>query len=331
MLCQPKGLLFVKTPKTGSTTISRIMKRLVQKVAQRYNVDSCQHREDHVNGAGFWYANRSPTQSFLLASVRDPAQRAMSRFFWSYVTQQQSQDNNNNQTMDDSFILDYLNKSTSVASGCTSKGQGGYQLNYISMTPILEWSAWSPHNVTQIVRPTVVEEYVRRTMQAYDFMMVNERMDESLVLLQLRLGLQTSDILSLSFNVGGSYRYEHGKCKQLVKPHISKNMQTFFQSDEWYAKNYGDYLLYAAANRSLDATIETLGRDKFDSAMQEFHRLSTKVNEFCNQQVPFPCSSNGTVLFHTDQPVPHAKIEACIDNVVQQDSLLTYKEENTQQ
>ena len=319
-LCQPKGLLFVKTPKTGSTTISRIMKRIVSHVAQRSsNVTICQHREDHVNGAGLWYANRDPHHSFLLASVRDPAQRAISRFFWSYVTRHSNGTEEPIFMMDDAFVQDYLNQSTSVASGCTSKGQGGYQLNYISMEPIPEWSAWSPHSPTKVIHSQSVEKNVQNAMAQYDFLLLNERMDESLVLLQLLLGLETSDILSLSFNVGGSYRYEHGKCKQLVKSHISPGMQAYFESDEWYAKNYGDYLLYAAGNRSLDMTIEQLGRTRFDAAMQEFHRLEAKVNGICPQQVPFPCSANGTVLFHTDQPVPHAKIDECIDMVVRQE------------
>ena len=347
MLCQPKGLLFVKTPKTGSTTISRIMKRIVQQVAQRStsidsNAEVCQHREDHVNGAGLWYGNRDPDHSFLLTSVRDPAQRAISRFFWSYVTRhQQSTDdiNSTNQSAipDDAFIQGYLNKSTAMANGCTSKGQGGYQLNYITMDPISEWSAWSPQTPTNVRRPQIVKQNVQQVLQEYDFMVVNERMDESLVVLQLLLGLEPSDILSLSFNVGGSYRYEHGKCKQLAKSYISPGIQAYLESDEWYAKNYGDYLLWAAANRSLDMTIDALGRTThFAAAMQEFQRLESKVNDICPQQVPFPCSANGTVLFRTDQPVPHAKIDECVNRIVQQEadeaasSLLGTKEENEQ-
>ena len=358
MLCQPKGLLFVKTPKTGSTTISRIMKRIVQQVAQRStsssNTGVCQHREDHVNGAGLWYGNRDPDHSFLLTSVRDPAQRAISRFFWSYVTRHppsdndnnnnNSNNNNNNSTYgqstsisDDAFIQDYLNKSTAVANGCTSKGQGGYQLNYITMDPIPEWSAWSPQTPTAVRRPQLVERNVQKALQEYDFMVVNERMDESLVVLQLLLGLEPSDILSLSFNVGGSYRYEHGKCKLLAKSYISPGIQAYLESDEWYAKNYGDYLLWEAANRSLDMTIDALGRTThFAAAMQEFQRLESKVNSICPQQVPFPCSANGTVLFHTDQPVPHAKIDECINGIVRQEvdeamaSILGAKKENEQ-
>ena len=326
MLCHPQGLLFVKTPKTGSTTISKIVKRIVEQVAQRKsdnnnnnnNHAKCQHREDHVVGAGLWYANRDPQKSFLMASLRDPADRAMSRFFWSYVTRHSP--NNTQVPVDDEFILHYLNTSTSVASGCTSKGQGGYQLNYISMSTIPEWSAWNPSHPTEIQNKPQLEELVKQTVQDYDFILLNERMEESLVILQFLLGLHTGDIVSLSYNVGGSYRYEHGKCKQLIKSQVSEGMMAYFQSDEWIAKNYGDYLLFAAVNRSIDMTIEQIGRPAFDTALQEFRRLEGKVNTICNERVPFPCSANGTVRFQAKQSIPHDEIGRCVDDVVRQDN-----------
>lgn len=313
-LCNPKGLLFVKTPKTGSTTVSRIIKRIVKKVAQRQELDICQHREDHVNGAGKWYASRIREESFMLASIRDPAERAISRYFWSYVTR------HSNETTEvqssDQFILNYLNTSTSIASGCTSKGQGGYQLNYITMQNMPEWSAWKPQNPTQIINAKQTEEYVVQLLRNYDFIVLNERMEESLVILQLLLGLETGDIVSLSYNVGGSYRYQNGRCVRLIKSHISHGIREYLQSDEWYAKNYGDYLLHAAVNKSIDMTIDSLGRDRVEEALQEFRRVEARVNEICNERVLFPCSADGTVLFHTSQPVPHDKINQCIDDVV---------------
>jgi len=319
VLCEPKGLLFVKTPKTGSTTLARVVKRIAQNVAKRSNVDVCQHRENHVDGAGLWYRNRNPQHSFLMASIRDPAKRAMSRFDWSYVTRH-SHNSSAPIQLEDDFIQDYImRKSTNVPTGCTSKRQGGYQLNYITMSFIPEWSAWNPDNPTQVKNSEHVEGHVQQAMMDYDFMLLNERMDDSLVILQLLLGLQAGDIVSLSYNVGGSYRYEHGNCKQLIKSVVSPGMQEFFQSDLWYASNYGDYLLYAAVNASLDLTIDRIGRERFDTAMQEFKRMEAKVNQICSQRVPFPCSATGTVLFHTDHPIPHDKIAQCIDNIVQQE------------
>ena len=49
----------------------------------------------------------------------------------------------------------------------------------------------------------------------------------------------------------------HGKERgyvSLQKAHTSPVVREYLESDEWQALNYGDFLLYAAANRSLDLT-----------------------------------------------------------------------------
>lgn len=66
-------------------------------------------------------------------------------------------------------------------------------------------------------------------------------------------------------------------------------------------------------------TIDEIGRNDFDAALQEFRRLEAKVNQICTEKVPFPCSANGTVLFRTNQPIPHDKIAHCIDEIVRQE------------
>ena len=83
--------------------------------------------------------------------------------------------------------------------------------------------------------------------------------------LQMILGLQTTNIL-----------YSSDKQKETVDalgfyiqpPFISKGMQEFFASDTWKDLSKGDYLLYLAANASLDRTIDSLGQDEFN------HKLS---------------------------------------------------------
>jgi hypothetical protein len=93
------------------------------------------------------------------------------------------------------------------------------------------------------------------------------------VALQLLLGLNVGDVLSTSTKVGGAYDY-HGKdrcCVSIQKAHSSPVVQDYIESnDEWQALSYSDYLLFAAANRSLDVTIDRLGRDRFDKALQMY-------------------------------------------------------------
>ena len=64
-------------------------------------------------------------------------------------------------------------------------------------------------------------------------------------------------------------------------------------SDEWYAKQYGDYLLHETVNQSLDLTIESLGREKFKEAMQKFQTLKKQANNECADYAHFPCSATG--------------------------------------
>lgn len=57
----------------------------------------------------------------------------------------------------------------------------------------------------------------------------------------------------------GNYAGVRGKCHKLKPKRVSPAVKAYLESPEWFARNYGDYLLYKAANQSLDATIENLG------------------------------------------------------------------------
>lgn len=85
---------------------------------------------------------------------------------------------------------------------------------------------------------------------------------------------------------------------------MSPAIQTFLDSDEWRAANYGDYLFYEAANQSLDQTIEMLGRKRFDAALAEFRRLKEREQTLCAPHVNFPCSDSG-------QPQPELARKNC--------------------
>ena len=59
--------------------------------------------------------------------------------------------------------------------------------------------------------------------------------------------------------------------------------------------NIGDYLLYKSVNKSLDLTIEHLGRSKFQKALAEFQHLKSIVNETCEKSSFFPCTNDGVL------------------------------------
>ena len=95
---------------------------------------------------------------------------------------------------------------------------------------------------------------------------------------------------------GAQYYYipNKKKCVALQPKFSTPNVQDYFQSSEWRAKNYGDYLLHVAANKSLDLTIAQLGRERFDKAMEEYRRLQTRVAAVCQDRIHLPCSEKGT-------------------------------------
>jgi len=266
------------------------------------------------------HGNRVPTKSFLWGSIRDPAARPLSRVFFSHISQW-------NNTADDETILSVLRGNYDVQGGCISRGQGGFQLRYIALDPLEEWTAWGKEFPTIVQRSDIIEEQVRNVTQQYDFLALTERMDESTVALQLLLGLNVGDVLSTSAKVGGDGYYFSKKseciplrCIPLRKTYASPAVREYLESDEWQAINYGDYLLYAAANRSLDLTIDRLGRDRFEKALQRYRSAMKIVRDECQSEIFFPCSPDGIPQEDLAQSNCYTADEgcgyACIDRLV---------------
>ena len=277
----PKGLLYVKVPKAASSTMAGVIDRIA------YNHGNCDFQDKHVmQGADYYYSNRDRNASFLLGSIRDPGPRAISRIFFQQVSQEFQEPNDEN-------VLKWLND-TERAQGTVSSGKGGFQLQYMSLDNINRWSAFDWNHNTTVKNPEKVEQNVRRVIEQYDFIVVVERIDESLVVLQMLLGIDVGDLLTLDSKVQGSYYYTTTNgCVRLVKSHVSPNVKEYLLSDVWYAQNYGDYLLHAAASASLDRTIEALGRDRVERGLVEYRRLKKMANEKCASKAIYACSADG--------------------------------------
>ena len=70
-------------------------------------------------------------------------------------------------------------------------------------------------------------------------------------------------------------------------------MAEYFASDEWKEIVRWDEILYAAANRSLDLTIDRLGRDEFQIQLKQFQYYKHHVETKCVPEVRMPCSPEG--------------------------------------
>jgi hypothetical protein len=124
---------------------------------------------------------------------------------------------------------------------------------------------------------------VNEIIDNYDFIGVTERLDESLVALQMILGLKTSDILYSSAKGKGNW---DDKGFYIQPSFVSDGMESFFASNTWSELSQGDYLMYLAANASLDKTIEGLGRTEFDEKLRMFRYAKKLVLTNCTQIKP---------------------------------------------
>merc|ERR1719410_1356186 len=92
-----------------------------------------------------------------------------------------------------------------------------------------------------------VNELIDKVLNEFNFIGITERFDESLVVLQLILGLQTSDILYLPAKTSGNYDDGHsGVCNYLQPSFLSTEMKQYFQSKTWLNDNKNNYALYNA-------------------------------------------------------------------------------------
>lgn len=137
-------------------------------------------------------------------------------------------------------------------------------------------------------------EFANKILHDYDFIGVTERMDDSLVVLSMLLNLQLTDILYLSAKGNGSFDDAGLKeCTYIVPTFISPSMKQYFNDTQWTRRTKGDALLHCAAQRSLDMTIDQLGRDKFNIKIKEYKRMQKLVTDACMEQVAFPCDAGG--------------------------------------
>lgn len=134
-------------------------------------------------------------------------------------------------------------------------------------------------------------------LNSYNFIGVAERLNESLVVLSMILGIELNDIMYISskragfaFTGDGNGNFE---CVHLAPKFQTPVMESYFASENWTTKNQDDILLYIRANSKLDETIQMLGKSKVQTNLRLFQSRLQEVQEACQQKTIFPCSSEG--------------------------------------
>ena len=128
---------------------------------------------------------------------------------------------------------------------------------------------------------------------------ITERLDESLVVLAILLDLELDDILYLSAKRNGYAFTGDGQgnftCVRLAQKSITPKMREYFASQHWADANRLDYALYEMANRTLDATIHSIGETKFEQSLKQFRRKLHNAQTKCVSETRFPCTNGGKI------------------------------------
>jgi hypothetical protein len=268
-----EGILFVRNMKTGSSTLAGVAIRIAQALAKKTSKggreEMCKVRWDHTPAFLLQYGQRDKAKSFLWSFVRDPTDRAVSEFFHFGVSRRKMEPSDKN-------FVQYLTDRNYT---------NNYFLQDMSTTPF---------------RPKLepnVTSFVQSIMNDYDFIGLVERMDESLVVMKMLLHLDMNDILYLSAKQSGGY--DEGAwnqtCVYIVPSFVTSGMKRYFASSHWRKRTAGDRMLVQVVNRSLDLTIDALGRQEVEEQLAEYHKAKAYAEEICAPSTIYPCSVGGVL------------------------------------
>jgi hypothetical protein len=311
-----RGLLFLKTVKTGSTTALGVQLSIAQNnnatiiQAESTLLDNDDDDDDTMCHGVFSHQQASHafpqpnhSASFLWTVVRDPTSRLVSYLFFHYVSRLKLE------PLDHVFIDHIRNDKKSLTN---------HYMTRLSLKPYKTKTKDPVHHANSILND-------------YNFIAVTERMvcceilykevsilarlrvighsaltwcllcclfywsqDESMVALSLILGVPLSDVLYMN-GAKGSGGFDdgqfHNQCTWIVPSFISPGMEEFFQSSEYQALVRYDYAIHQAANRSLDLTIDRLGVERFEQNLALYQEARRLAQDECLPTTVFPCST----------------------------------------
>ena len=319
-----EGLFYVKEIETSSTIFSSVTARIARNMGQRQqqqqllsgvvdgntnNVTGTVCSTRVVSQRARRFRGRLPQKSFLWSVVAEPVDRLIAKYYhYADIKQQVTNDKRQITTKFQDYVLNNENQDY------------GYYFRSLSVKQNL-----NPYNMKR-------QPYIRELLDSYDFLGISERIDESLAVLMIILGLEIQDVLYLptpkaSLKDGSSSSsssiidyYENWKkdhCRPIPVPEVTLEMKQWFYSEEFEAFIEADVLFYKAVNKSLDATIDNLGKQRVEKAVKQLQMAQSQVEKMC-QNVRFPCSSEGEFQKETDCFFSNIGCGyECIDNVGQ--------------
>jgi hypothetical protein len=278
-----EGFFFHRPEKVGSTTMVGIVMRLAQVRAHKqlgkqgtpdYSA-FCTHRSNHGTALSLEYGQRNRNKSFLFSILRDPTARTISRWFH--------------------FGVSFYQHDPTLPNFLSALRAPNDFMFYLKDLMVKNMTIYNPKELSRnVVNYT---EIVENILDAYDFIAITERMDESLVVLKLLLGLSFEEILYAhpARSAGG---YSNGvpnkrPCIYITPSFLSPGMKKYLQSPEWKRRIKGDEMLYMAAYKSLDLTIEYLGKERVQRQVELFQRAKAYAQTQCESKIVDLCDENG--------------------------------------
>jgi len=286
-----RGIQYIKLPKCASSTSAGISLR----IAHRHGPPGrpCRVTFNHEKARERHYGRRDRTRSFLWTVIRDPTARAVSAFYHFRIGRTHGAHGTApGPAAADALLRAHLARST------PRYVPGGTMLNYLTTTklPAATVADMYDPSFTRVRNATAFDDVVARVLDDYDLIGTVERLDESLVLLGMLLGLDAGDLLYLSAKTNGGYDDGLGggdRCALIPTTYVSAETRELFDTEQWRTFTYGDEVLYGAVDRSLDATIEAVGKTLFRSKLAEHRRRLQVAQQRCGDVAVFPCSKTG--------------------------------------
>jgi Sulfotransferase family len=261
------NLVMVKVPKVGSSTLGGVARR----IAAHHSMSGYTDSNWIFHEPGVWAAHLTRAKlpvaklklpSFVFSVVRDPLARAMSEFYHFRVTRKSQHTN-------DAHRLD-LQKVAFL--------RNVHNLQMRHLDPVETFRYAGSKHIAQ------------RVFDAYDFVAVTERFDESMLLLAHRLGVPWSQVLYVPSKVAADGRQErfNGHTFTFV-PHpafVQESAEVQLELVSFRRQNHLDYELHRLANQRLDQLIAEYGEVEFRAQLAEFQRALAQVAEECVRHDP---------------------------------------------
>ena len=297
--------------------------------------------------------------SLLWTIVRDPAKRVQSAFNYFHIGLKGME--SSSVTMSDEQMMSHFDQKKNVQVSqlrvLSSQPQQQEQRDSSLSPPSQSHSRSSfDSRMFQSSPRILIARLKKQIFSAYDFVAVLERWEESVAVMQLLFDLEDEDMIVFATKSSGSWTWnlkntdnddqlleqqpQQQQQQQNQTPNYYKTKEAgcffipeikspSFKVQKYLSTNFthenADYLLHAAANRSLDLTINALGRDRVVSQVKKLRQLQTLVENYCLHSTYFPCSSNGTLqsrksdadCYWRDMGCGHK----CIDRILSQNKL----------